>query len=267
MDCARREPAPQRGRLSRSPPCARAGSSRGACRALRLLQQLARRVNVDGTPAAGLLAEAAAGALALVQRGHTPEVRRRLALLQAQSIEGADADAQLAAAADAVVFDHDRLRPLFAREGLALIADVVVDRLRRANHTAGAAVDAQRGVDHVNHVAHTGDRPRGATLRAGGATDAGFGNDVWQRGTSAGSRRPGLRRQYSAPVPPRTKPAEACAGCHRSPAQAMLRATGARGAEAGAGACPQMMSCWSATGGSPRSRSTGRRSSTPSPAR
>src|SRR5262245_51237109 len=109
-----------------------------------LLQHLARRVDVDRAPAARLFAEPAAGAALLVEHGDAEEVADdALRLAQVQRVERADLDAQLAAAADAVVLDDDRLRPLFARERPADVADAVQDRLRRADDAARTAVDAQ----------------------------------------------------------------------------------------------------------------------------
>src|SRR3990170_6862445 len=118
-----------------------------------LLQQLSGRVDVDGGPAAGLLAEAAAGALLLVEDGHAEEVAHLLRFTQAQGVEGADLDAELAATADAVILDDDGFGPLTPRERAADVASLVQDGLWRADDAAGAAVDAQAGVDDVQLVA------------------------------------------------------------------------------------------------------------------
>src|SRR5437660_7631701 len=69
-----------------------------------LLEQLARRVDVDRRPTAGLLAEAAAGAPALDHRGAAVKVHRSLPALQRERVERADVYTQLAAAANAIIF-------------------------------------------------------------------------------------------------------------------------------------------------------------------
>ena len=152
-----------------------------------LLQHLSRRVDVDGVPATGVLAEAAAGALLLVQHGHTEEVADlAVGVTEVEGIERADLDAELAAAADAVVLDDDGLGPLLARERAADLADLVQDRLRRADDAAGAAIDAERRVDYVDLITRAGDRVRRAALGAGSAADARFDDGVGH-GSSVGN--------------------------------------------------------------------------------
>src|SRR3972149_2794172 len=156
-----------------------------------LLQQLSGRVDGDGGPAAGLFAEAAAGALLLVEDGHAEEVAHLLRLTQAQGIEGADLDAELAAAADAVVLDDDGLGPLFPGERAADVTRLVQDGFGRADDAAGAAVDAKVGVDDVELVADSGDGLGGAALGTSGTTDAGLDDDIGHATSpAAGSGRP-----------------------------------------------------------------------------
>src|SRR3972149_247021 len=69
-------------------------------------------------PPARLLAQPAARAAPLDSPRHAEEVAHLLAAdVQLQRVERADGDAQLAAGADAVVLDDDRLRPLATRHG------------------------------------------------------------------------------------------------------------------------------------------------------
>ena len=120
----------------------------------RPLLHLSRRVDVDGAPAAGVLAETAARAPLLDQRRRAEEVAHlAFGVAQKERVERADLDAQLASAADAVVLDDVRLRPLLARERPADVAELIEDRLRRANDAAGAAVDAELRIDDVEDVA------------------------------------------------------------------------------------------------------------------
>jgi hypothetical protein len=152
------------------------------------LEGFAGRVDVDGVPAAGLLAEAAAGAAPLDELGGAKEVAGVIAAdVQIEGIEGADLDAELAAAADAVVLDDDGLGPLLAGEGATDVAVLVEDGLRRADDAAGAAVDAEAGVDDVDLVARAGDGLGGATLGAGGAADAGIDYPVGHSSSSLGA--------------------------------------------------------------------------------
>ena len=90
-------------------------------------------------------------------------------------------DAELAAGADAVVFDDDRLGPLAAGELFADLACFVEDALYGADDAAGAAVDAELRVDDMHAVAVAGDGFGGAAFGAGGAADAGFDDLVGHR--------------------------------------------------------------------------------------
>src|SRR5262245_8783050 len=144
-----------------------------------LLEHLARRVDVDRAPATGIFAEAAAGALLLVEDGDAEEVAvGALGLAEVQRLERADLDAQLAARADAVVLDDDRLRPLLAGERLTDIAHLVEDGLGRADDATGATIDAQVGIDDVDHVPGPGDGVRRAALGAGRTADTGVDNRI-----------------------------------------------------------------------------------------
>src|SRR4030042_1725955 len=100
-------------------------------------------------------------------RGHGARV-------EVKELQGGDAAARLAAAPHAVVLDDDGLGELLGRELTADVALVVQDALHRADHAAGAAVDAQLGVDDVDDLALTGDGVGGAALGAGGAAEAGL---------------------------------------------------------------------------------------------
>src|SRR5215204_5353925 len=113
----RRDAASQRTRTGEVRLCHRLGD--------RLLQKLARWINVNGTPAARLLAETAARAFLRVERRHSEEVGDGFRVLQTEGVERTDINAKLAAGADAIVLNHDRLRPLFAVEGFAHISELV----------------------------------------------------------------------------------------------------------------------------------------------
>ncbi len=138
-----------------------------------LLEQFPRRVDVNRAPAARVFAQPAARALLLVEHRHAEEVADgAVRVAQAQRLERAYLDAQLAAAADAVVLDDDGLRPLLTRERPADITDRVEDRLRRAYHAARPTVDAQRRVNDVYDVARPCDRVCRAALRTSRTADA-----------------------------------------------------------------------------------------------
>src|SRR5690606_8904928 len=92
-------------------------------------------------------------------------------------------DAQLAARADAVLLDDLRQRQFASRERPADVAGLVENRLRRADRAAGAAVDADLGVDDVDFVAETGDRLDRALLHTGRAADTGLDDLVGQSST------------------------------------------------------------------------------------
>src|SRR4051812_38293423 len=78
----------------------------------RLLLHLPWGVDVDGAPAAGLLAQTAAGAAALEHARYAEEVADALAAdIELEGVERANRDANLTARADAVVFDDDGLGP------------------------------------------------------------------------------------------------------------------------------------------------------------
>ena len=137
--------------------------------------------DVDGVPAAGLLAEAAAGAVLLDHDGLAEEVGGAFGEVELERFEGADVDAEFAAGADALVGVDDGFGPLLLGELAADVAVVVEDAFDGADGTAGAAVDAEGGVDVVDGVALAPDGVGRAAVGAGGAADAGFDDFVGHR--------------------------------------------------------------------------------------
>src|SRR5262245_34864749 len=130
--------------------------------------------DVDALPAAHLLAQLAPDAGLLVHLdaaqvgGHVVGRRR-------DAVERADVDAD--AAPVAVVGVHDRDRPFLALEHLRDVAVGVEDGLVGADHAAGTAVDAERGLDVVGLLRVPADRLRRAALLAGSTARTVLGDD------------------------------------------------------------------------------------------
>src|SRR5262249_11810190 len=101
----------------------------------------------------------------------------------ADAVERADVHADAAAVAIVGVDDGDgALVPL---EDLRHVAPGVEDGLVRADHPAGSAVDAERGLDVVRLLGIAADRLGGAPLLARGAARAILGDD--REGHTGGS--------------------------------------------------------------------------------
>jgi len=135
---------------------------------------------VNRVPSARFFAEPAARALTRVNDTYAEEVVGVLGELKAERVEGADVDAELAARADAFIFDDDGFWPVLLLQRDADFAEVVHDRFGRTNSATGPAVDAQRCVDDMQLVALAGDCVRWATLGAGGTPNACLDDAVGQ---------------------------------------------------------------------------------------
>jgi hypothetical protein len=101
-----------------------------------------------------------------------------------ERVEGAGPDAPLAA--DAGLEIDVGLGARRGLEHLAEVALVVVDGLVGADHAAGAAVDAQLRVDHVEELALPGDGVGRAAFHARGAARAVLGDDEGHRSSRRG---------------------------------------------------------------------------------
>src|SRR5262245_34152713 len=146
--------------------------------------------DVDALPAAHFLAQLAPHAGLLVHLD-AAQVGRQVVGRGGDAVERADVDAHSAAVA--VVGVHDRDGTLLALEHLGDVAVRVEDGLVGTDHAAGAAVDAERGLDVVRLLRVPADRLRRAALLAGSAARAVLGDDREGHGeepTRGGRRRP-----------------------------------------------------------------------------
>ena len=135
------------------------------CQLVRSFQQFApEREDLNGTPAANVLAQTAPGALSLVHHADAEEVGNSLGMLKAERIEWADADAEFTARAGALVLGNDGLRPLILLEKATDFTGRVEDGFGWTDHSAGAAVDAERRVDEMKLVAPAADSLGGQRL-------------------------------------------------------------------------------------------------------
>ena len=138
------------------------------------------REDMDRVPAANVFAEAAPGAFLFVDGAHAEEVIDAVGVAEAEGIEGANVDAELAAGPNALFINDDGLWPLVLLEGAADIAERIENRFRRADEATRAAIDAERRVDNMQLVALARDRVRRAALRARGAANTGLDNRIGQ---------------------------------------------------------------------------------------
>src|SRR5947209_929773 len=132
-------------------------------------RHVVRRAQDDGTLVAAGLAQIAGHArLGIGQAGDRHP--RLVDVDHAQALERADVDAVAAAAAD--LFLHDGPRPLGAANLGRRFARGVEDRIVWAGPTAGAAVDADLGIDEIELLFDAGDRGDRAHRLTRGAADA-----------------------------------------------------------------------------------------------
>ena len=110
---------------------------------MEFLEHLAVGKDVHGIPAAGLFAEAAAGAVFLNDQGLAEEVASVLGEFQDQRVKGTDVDAEFAAAANALVWVYNRLGPFLFGELAQDVTNFVQDAFHRTDGAAGAAVYAE----------------------------------------------------------------------------------------------------------------------------
>lgn len=143
-----------------------------------LFEEFALGEDVDGVPAAVGFAEATAGAILFDDDGLAEEVGGLVGDLEFESLEGADVDADFAAAADAAVGVDLGDGPFFFGELAADFAEIVEDAFDGADGAAGATVDAEGGVDVVDDVAFAVDGVGRAAVGAGGAADTRFDDVV-----------------------------------------------------------------------------------------
>ena len=114
--------------------------------------------DVDALPAAHFLAQLAADARLLIDFDFA-EVLRAVHRPRVDAIEGANIDAHTTAVA--VVGMDNGNRPFDLLEDAGHVAIRVEDRLIGADHTAGAAVDAQSRLDVIDLPGIAADRLRG----------------------------------------------------------------------------------------------------------